>query len=309
MARSFLVLLVVACLAVPLCVSAEDGSAGLAFLKLGVDARAIAMGDAHVALGGGASSVYWNPAGAVAVDNIDVVLMHSEWFQDIRYEFAGGVRSDGRQAFGLGLMGLYTDEIEERGEDPHEDPIGTFSVFSFAVSGTYALRLTDGFDVGGSVKYLNETVDQTAGESSATGFAVDLGAIYRPPAPPGLSTGVAIQNLGPQMKFKVDEFDLPTQARAGAALEIPVSALNGGLVLVGDAILPLTDGDVKVHGGLEFEYAEILALRFGYRTGWDNQNVSWGVGVKARNFRVDYAFVPFYSDLGDTHRISLGFTL
>ena len=53
----------------------------------------------------------------------------------------------------------------------------------------------------------------------------------------------------------------------------------------------------------------MIALRFGYRSGWDNQNVSAGIGVKAGQFRLDYAFVPFYSDLGETHRVSLGFTL
>ena len=217
MLRVIVCLLVVAWLAVPVVSSAEDGPTGLAFLKLGAGARAIAMGDAYVALGGDASSVYWNPAGAVGVDNIDVVLMHSEWFQGIRYEFAGGVQSDGRQAFGLGLMGLYTDDIEEREEDPLAEPIGTFRVFDFSVTGTYALRLTERFDVGGSIKYLNETIH----EDSATGFAVDVGGIYRVPALRGLSAGIAVQNLGPQMKFRVDGFDLPALARAGASISAP----------------------------------------------------------------------------------------
>jgi hypothetical protein len=305
MLRMTVCLLAVVSLAVPVASSAEEGTTGLAFLKLGVGARAIGMGDAFVALGGDASSVYWNPAGAVQVDNIDVVLMHSEWFEGIRYEFAGGVHSDGQQAFGLGLLGLYTDEIEEREEDPLAEPIGTFLVFDFSITGTYARRLTERFDVGASVKYLNETID----EDSAGGFAVDVGTVYRVPVAPGLSAGIAVQNLGPQMKFKVDGFDLPALMRAGAALEIPVEALNGDLTLVGDALVPISDGDVKIHSGLEFEYARILALRFGYRTGWDNQNVSYGVGAKVQNFRLDYAYVPFYSDLGATHRISLGFGL
>ena len=288
MLRPTVLLLAALCVAAPCICSAEDGSTGLAFLKLGAGARAIGMGDAYV-----------------AVENVDVLLMHSEWFQGIRYEFAGGVQSDGRQAFGLGLVGLYTDEIEEREEEPDADPVGTFRVFDFSVTGSYARRLTERFDVGGSIKYLNETI----AEHSATGFAVDLGAIYRVPMVPGLSAGLAVQNLGPQMRFRVDGFDLPVLSRVGAALEIPVEALNGDLTLVGDALVPIADGDVKIHGGMEFEYGGVFALRFGYRTGWDNQNVSAGLGAKVRNFRLDYAYVPFYSDLGDTHRFSLGFAL
>jgi hypothetical protein len=53
----------------------------------------------------------------------------------------------------------------------------------------------------------------------------------------------------------------------------------------------------------------MIALRFGYRTGWDNHNVSLGLGVNVKNFRLDYAIVPFYSELGDTHRVSLGIML
>jgi hypothetical protein len=37
--------------------------------------------------------------------------------------------------------------------------------------------------------------------------------------------------------------------------------------------------------------------------------VSLGLGVNVKNFRLDYAIVPFYSELGDTHRVSLGIML
>ena len=74
-------------------------------------------------------------------------------------------------------------------------------------------------------------------------------------------------------------------------------------------VMVTNDGDVKTHLGIEFEYADLFALRAGYRMGWDNQNISVGFGAKIRGIRIDYAYVPYYSDLGDTHRISLGFLL
>ncbi len=303
MKRSVIALVAVILLAVPAASWSEDGSAGLAFLKLGVGARAIGVGDAYVAVAGDASSVYWNPAGIVAVDNVDVLLMHSEWFEGIRYEFVGGAKSDGVQAYGVGIVGLYMDDLEKR-EGPTAEPIGHFGVFDFAVTGTYARRLTDWLDVGANLKYLFEKID----EESAGGFAVDLGAQYRVPRVPGLSAGIAVQNLGPQMKLVEDAFDLPVTCRVGGALNTPVEAMNGELLITGDAVIP-NDGATKFHFGIEFEYARMLALRFGYRTGWDNQNVSVGLGAKVNRFRLDYAYVPFYSDLGDTHRLSLGFTL
>jgi hypothetical protein len=303
MKRPAALIIVIALLLFPLIACAEDGSAGLSFLKLGVGARAIGVGDAYVAVGGDASSIYWNPAGTVSVQNIDAMLMHSEWFEGIRYEFAGGVKSDGRQAFGVGIVGLYMDDLERR-EGPTSDPIGHFGVFDFAFTGSYARRVTEYLDVGVAVKYLTEKID----DKSAGGVAADLGATYRVPALPGLSTGVAVQNVGPQMSFIEDKFDLPVLFRVGAALNVPFDALNGDVLVVTDALIP-NDGDTKMHFGLEFEYAKMLALRFGYRTGWDNQNVSVGLGAKVRNLRLDYVYVPFYSELGDTHRISLGVAL
>lgn len=304
MKRWIAIILSVTCVLAASSASAEDGSAGLAFLKLGVGARAIGMGDAYTAVGGDASCIYWNPAGCVDVENIDVLVMHSEWFQGISYDFAGAVRSEGVQAYGVGIVGLYMDDLERRGDDPTSEPEGHFGVFDFSIAGAYARRLTDYLDVGASVKYLHEKID----DENARGFAVDLGARYDVPVVDGLSTGVAIQNLGTQMTFIEEAFDLPVMYRVGGAFETPVDALNGDLLLAADAVIP-NDGDPKLHIGGEFEYAGILAFRFGYRAGWDNHNVSVGLGAKARRFRLDYAYVPFYSDLGDTHRVSLGFVL
>ncbi len=303
MKRSILAILSVICLVLPMVASAEDGSPGLAFLNLGVGARAIGMGDAYTAVDGDASSIYWNPAGIINVENIDITLMHSEWFQDIRYECLGGVRSYGDYAIGASVVGLYTDDLEER-DGPTAEPIGHFRYFDFAFTGSYARRLTDNLDVGGSVKYLHETI----ADYSAKGVAVDLGGRYRIPGFDGLTAAVALLNLGPQMKFDEEQFDLPVLYKVGVALDVPVDALRGNLVVASDAVMP-ADGGARIHYGMEYEYAGMIALRFGYRSGWDNHNVSWGLGVKVRNFRLDYAIVPFYSELGDTHRVSLGVTL
>jgi len=303
MTRATVLALAVVVVLTPFAASAEDGTAGLAFLKLGVGGRAIGMGDAYTAVGGDASCLYWNPAGCAGVENTDLLLMHGEWFEGVRYEFVGGVRSYGHQAFGVGVLGLYMDDLERR-DGPTSEPIGHFGVFDFAVTGSYARTLTDCLDVGASLKYLHEKID----DELATGVAADLGARYSIPAVDGLSAGVAVQNLGPQMSFVEEKFDLPVTYRVGAAYERPVTGLNGELLVVGDAVIT-NDGDPKTHFGFEFEYAHTLAFRFGYRAGWDNQNVSVGLGAKVRNLRLDYAYVPFYSDLGDTHRLSLGMLL
>jgi hypothetical protein len=301
MKRTIITLLGITLLLLPAAVRAEDGSTGLAFLKLGVGARPIGLGDAYVGVSGDVSSIYWNPAGLAQVEHIDLMFQHSEWFQGIRYEFLGGAQRFEHQAFGIGLTGLYMDDLERR-EGPTSEPIGHFGVFDFALTGSYARTLTDYLDVGASVKYLHEKIDN----ETASGFAVDLGATYRVPSLERLSIGAVVQNLGTQMKYLEDKFDIPLNFRTGLAYSIPAEQLKGEFLAVTDLVVP-GDGKTKLHIGLEYMYARVFALRFGYRTGWDNQNVSVGLGANVESFRLDYAYTPFYSDLGDTHRFSLAY--
>ena len=57
MTRALVLALAAALALTPATAVAEDGTAGLAFLKLGVGGRAIGMGDAYTAVGGDASCI------------------------------------------------------------------------------------------------------------------------------------------------------------------------------------------------------------------------------------------------------------
>jgi hypothetical protein len=84
---------------------------GLTFLKIGVGARATAMGSAQAAVAADATSLYWNPAGLALVDGWDFHVSHNEWFQDIRQEYVGVARRWGNHGFGAAFSGLYMSEL------------------------------------------------------------------------------------------------------------------------------------------------------------------------------------------------------
>ena len=48
-----------------------------------------------------------------------------------------------------------------------------------------------------------------------------------------------------------------------------------------------------------------MSLRAGYKFGYDEENMAFGVGFAKSIWRVDYAFVPFKSGLGTNHRFAL----
>jgi hypothetical protein len=276
---------------------ADPGETGLTFLKLGHGARAIGMGGAFTSVADDASATYWNPAGCVGNYGREVLFNQVTWFQDVRIENLSVVSAGEREGFGLSFTALHTGDIDLR--DVEGNPGGYFSFFDFALQASYARALSDRVRAGVSAKGLYEKID----EETAKGFAVDLGLLADLPVP-GLRAGVCLQHLGAKMKFVEESFDLPLTVRGGLAYTRRIGVLSDDAVVAFEVQKPKAD-DLKTHMGIEVGILEKLALRLGYSTGYDNQNVSVGVGIPVERFRLDYAFVPFYSDLGDTHRLSL----
>lgn len=276
---------------------AASGEAGFAFLKLGVGARPMGMGSAYVALATDPTAIYWNPAGLGGAEGAQVTVMHNEWIQDFRQEFAAVSRSFGAGTLGLGVSGFYTSEFEKR--DDVGNLIGHFGFNDFAVTGAFAHRFTQQAAGGIAVKFIREMIDQ----ESATAVAFDLGGRLALGAS-GVSLGAAVQNLGGDATFISQSFPLPRTLRAGAALSRAIPGLDGKGVLSAEVRNARGDG-TRTHVGGEFEYKERVALRAGAKFGYDDESMSFGVGLIQHRFRFDYALVPFSSNLGTTHFVSL----
>lgn len=281
----------------PPAVSAAPGEAGFAFLKLGIGARPMGMGSAYVALADDPTALYWNPAGLGSVPGSQVTIMHNEWIQDFRQEFAGFSHGFGAGTMGLGVSGFYTSELEKR--DDVGNLTGHFGFNDFAVTGAFAHHFASHVAGGLAVKYIREMIDQ----ETASVVAFDLGA-QAGLGSSGVSLGAAIQNLGGDATFITESFPLPRTIRAGAAITRAIPSLTGKGVLSAEVRKARGD-ESHVHVGGEFEYKERLALRAGAKFGYDDESLSFGLGLVQHRFRFDYALVPFSSNLGTTHFVSL----
>ena len=284
-------------LLIPPSAFAAAGETGFAFLKLGVGARPMGMGSAYVALANDPTSVYWNPAGLAGAEGAQVVVMHNEWIQDFRQEFAAVSRSMGAGTLGLGVSGFYTSQFEKR--DDVGNLIGHFGFNDFAVTGAYAHRFTHQASGGLAVKFIREMIDQ----ETATAVAFDVGGRIAV-GQSGLTLGAAVQNLGSDAKFIAESFPLPRTIRAGAALSRNLAGVDGKGTLSAEVRKARGD-DSRLHVGGEFEYKDKVALRAGAKFGYDDESVSFGLGLIRSRFHFDYALVPLSSNLGTTHFISL----
>ena len=283
----------------PAAFAQTEGRTVLSFLKIGVDARAAAMGEAFVAVSDNSSSTYWNPAALLGIERNDVMGMHNAWFQDLRHEFLAGGIKRGRHAFGIAFVGLYSDDIERRTENGA--PAGHFGFSDIGFSGSYAIQISQEFGLGATARYLRESLD----DNTMAGWAFDFGGTWDTPVN-NLRAGAALRNVGGKMKYNIhnaQEFDLPSTLQTGLAYTIPIG--SSSFLASGDVVV-ISGEDTAVRLGGEYAFHGFLSAAVGYKSGLENENVSFGLGYH-KNLRVDYAFTPIYNDLGNSHRFSVGF--
>jgi hypothetical protein len=283
------------------------GTTAAPFLKAAMSPRAVAMGGAYSAIADDSGAVFVNPAGLVQFEAREVALDFSTYLQDAKMgnlSYAGNVRDN---RFGLGVTFMTVGGIERRGLADTAGMIpeaGSFDASDMAVTLAYAKKdfspsLLPNLDGGFSVKFIRSAID----DESAFALALDAGAIYK--AADKIKFSLAVQNLGTKMKF-VDESDpLPLNIRAGG-----VYAASARLKLAGELSGYLQDEKFYPSLGAEYWFRDALALRGGYKFGYDTANLgaevglSLGFGVKVQGLGVDYAFLPF-GDLGSIHRFGV----
>lgn len=276
------------------------GEAGFAFLKLGVGARAMGMGSAYVAEAGDPTAVYWNPAGLGALGRTQITFMHNEWIQDFRQDFAAVATpafKDRAGGLAVGVSTFYADEFERRSDTGVL--LGHFGFNDILATGSVAYPLSRALTGGLSAKFIREMIDQEV----ATSVAFDAGARVAVPRTALVVAG-ALQNLGTKPKFVSESFDLPTMLRLGASHGWSAPRWSS------DARLSVEyrkahGEDSRFHIGGEWLYKGTMALRAGYKMGYDEEDVTFGLGLTRDRFTFDYALVPLSADLGTTHFVSL----
>lgn len=282
--------------------SSSKGTTTASFLKLGVGARAIGMGEAYSAVADEASALYWNPAGLKQISGGSLLLMHSVYLEESFLDYAAyGHNLGNAGAVGLGVQYLSAGKITET--DLSGTTLGSFTPNDLAISLGYANTIA-GFKLGISGKFIQSKIID-----SASALAADLGIISPSMFQEKFKLSFTTTNLGTQMKFESEKEDLPLALRLGSALKI-TEHWQWGL----DMAFP-KDNDPYQAIGTEYQIpitqSMTTALRAGYNTRTlgdltGTTGLAGGIGLTYQKLSLDYAIVPFGS-LGLTHRISLSF--
>ncbi len=284
--------------------TSKVGTTAAQFLKIGPGARAVGMGGAMASLPGDIYSVYWNPAGiAQAANPVQVSFNHAEWIADMSFDFAAG-------AIQLGDLGTLfasftsfsVPEDKVRTETMPEGDGRVWDAGSLSLGLGFAKMLTDRFSIGFQAKYINETI----WNSSASGFAVDIGTLYRTPFN-DLMIGASVSNFGTKMQldgrdiqfnqdpngnpdtgpnnipaiYEMDKFDLPLTFRIGLSMNVFETRFFRATAAL-DATHP-NDNTEYVNSGLELAYDETFFVRAGWKSLFKDdseEGLTLGAGIK-----------------------------
>jgi hypothetical protein len=274
------------------------------FLKLPVNARATAMGNAQVAIAEGASSIAYNPAGTLSVPTFGFGGTYNQWFADITHSFFGAaVRLEGIGTLGVGVTLLATDDMIVTTPAFPEGTGELFKASDVAFTLSYSRQITDEFGLGLSAKYIKSYLYNT--DVGANSIAFDIGTLYDIPI---LRTrlGISVTNLGRDMTFINEQYSLPTSLRFGA--RVNVYEVDDHLAYVAVQIGRPNDADEQYNLGVEYTFQNMFSLRTGYRFNYDTEDWSGGMGVSLASLgilgRLDYAYTN-YKFLPGTHMFSL----
>jgi hypothetical protein len=241
------------------------------------------MGGASIATTSGIDAIYWNPAGlARTTFGSSAMFSHMSYIADIPVNYAAvGVSFAGFGTLGFSLKSLGIGDIPVTNED-YPDGTGEIISPTFVTLGlTYSRQLADNIAIGVTTNLISERIDRV----SASGLGLNAGVQYSGLGNiQGLNIGIAVKNIGPQMKFdgsallrqgevgeqrqgyykiEAGSFELPSTIEIGASYTTKLSEDNGLTFVSLFENNNFSADEYKV--GAEYAFRD----NFFVRAGWD----------------------------------------
>ncbi|MFH1098087.1 MAG: PorV/PorQ family protein [Candidatus Desantisbacteria bacterium] len=261
-------------------------------------ARPAGMGETFIGLSDDINALHSNPAGLSFLVQPEVSTMYLTGLTDSHYGFVGVVYPFKKSTIGLSMAIFDGGKMnvnmlnsngsfkESKSLSAQKDSIAMFS-YSFAVGSALSM--------GWNLKAISSIL---AEDYNAAAYAVDMGILIRP-VNDRLCLGLAAKNIvGTPIKYKNVEHSLPVTVKVGCALR-----QNDWLTLCADYEKPGTGLKSGFKLGGEFLIKKLIALRAGYKIGYDQSTFNLGFGINTRGFLIDYSFAGM-KDLDSMQQVS-----
>ncbi|MDT8417002.1 MAG: type IX secretion system outer membrane channel protein PorV [Lutibacter sp.] len=211
------------------------------FLLIAPDARAGGMGDVGVATSPDAYSQHWNASKFAFMDSQFMMgIVYTPWLRELTNDvFLGGFsiakKIDDRSAWAASLKYFNLGQIDLT--DINGTPEGTEKLNEFSFDGSYALKLSETYSMGVTLRYIRSDLGIESANSTinpVNTFAVDISGYYESREQQyGNINGIwrggfNVSNIGPKVSYSNDgqENFIPTNLKLGGGFDFILDRSN-----------------------------------------------------------------------------------
>jgi hypothetical protein len=251
-------------------------------------ARALGFADAYVADIHDVNAMYWNPAALPYMQNTSIVFNHTldRASNSMNENVATPLFARKGEVVAVGLAVNHVGHVGK-------SSTGDFKAVQYGYDVAYANEVVPTLCVGGAVnvRYGN------ASSGSLWTFATSVGIFYAPAE--GISYGAVFGGLGNAVRYTYDgtatllsSERLPRDLQVGATMQFPASARKTFVTLsIGNEKVFGVTG-LRYKGGAEYVFLRLVAVRFGYIVDPDVKVATYGLGLHAGKWQLDYGMLP-----------------
>lgn len=317
-----LILLLIMITSITLHAEGNGGFAG-AFLRVGLGARALAMGNAQVANPENGYGGYYNPAGMPYLPKKTFSISYSAMSLDRRFNYIG-LATPLKPFAGVSAGWIHSGVRDIRAYDSRGEDVGSidhglhaiYLSFGFKIlamlqqSGQFKGLPSDLISIGISMKYLREGLDDNDEfKYTGKGFGIDLGVLVKPHTK--FAIGYQLKDLNSKLESNTNDIfergstlqnKFPVTQKLGIFYDTPLDWASVAYDFEwSDA------GEEKHHFG-----AELVSKIASGRLGYDNNHFTFGGGLEFKMVKrlymvLDYAFLDDVEDEGISHVFSWQF--
>jgi hypothetical protein len=282
----------------------KNGYAG-SFLRIGLGAVNQGMGNAGVAMPKTSAAFYYNPALLPQNETMSAATGYSFMSLDRKFNYIGfTLPLPPSAAVSVNWIHAGVDDIQGRSYSGVPDE--KYSTGEDAVMLSFGNRLSEKLSIGFSIKYLRHSLLDISG----TGVGFDAGAYYK--ILDNLAFGVQAKDLNSSYNWKTSEL---FEEEGGNYIEKFPAVFKAGLMygvrnfqIIAD--IASIEKKYYFHGGVQYQYEDIAALRIGY----DRNSFTFGCGLQYdfmwnTKTELDYAFVREKFGEGHSHVFTWNFKI
>jgi S-layer homology domain/Glucodextranase, domain B len=296
-------------------------------MDLSTGARSMGMGNAYVGVAEDSETVFVNPAGLGAISSLKLGSMYTSLLDDVNYTVISGVypMDNNTGTLGAGIINQAVSGIPLFSNTGTAEGNGTYGDNVFFISHGFDLGKkglsTSNLYGGYTLKYFMKSASgQDTDNMTGTGFAADLGLLYKPSG--SVSYGLTLQNIlaGTMNYADGSEDDIDSAMKIGTNITLLGDAIGGNAIYQNDSKVDMAlEYDIGLRGKVPatihmgFEYKpqmgvnfidKILTLRAGVNQisspSGNISDMTLGVGINVQGVEFNYAYSPMYEDIPGT---------